>query len=584
MEKNKEIFLFYLSEEGRNLAEAVKAFLGSGEIVEFKSLKKEELTLYWKRENLLIFIMALGIVARVLAPLISKKGEDPGVVVIDEGGGNVIAYLGGHYAEVNRLTLELATYLKAHPVITTASDTKGLPPLDLWIKDFSFFLKNEKKLYEVMSKFNKNGELKVYFEKPLKYPLPKGLVETENWACADLIITYKRVEDLDKLILIPRCLWAGIGFHEVLREEDFEELFQRTFEELGLEFKALKGVATLKKKAEYLPLKNFVLKHGLSLMGFEKAELSEVKTISFSEHTFKRFGIESVSEASALLGAKGPLLFPKRAYQDFTIAISFEPYQKRGKLYVVGIGPGAQDYLTLRALRVLTRVSAIVGYKTYVKQIKHLVRSKEIYKFPMTQEVDRVKKAIELCLEGKDTALVSGGDPGIYGMSGLVLEILSKNKINLEVEIVPGLSALNVGNALLGAPLGNDFAVISLSDRLTSWEVIEERLDKLLEVDIPLVIYNPRSKGRKEKFKKALEIIKKKRPSNTLIAIINSATREGEEVILATLEEFPEERVGMNSLIIVGSSGIERLSKYLIAKRGYERKYEERLKIGSPCV
>jgi len=413
MERNKEIFLFYLSSEGRALAEGIKAFLGSGKIIKFKALKKEELSLYWKRGNLLIFIMALGIVARVLAPLISKKGEDPGVVVIDEGGGNVIAYLGGHYAEVNRLTLELATFLKAHPVITTASDTKGLPPLDLWIKDFGFFLKNEKKLYEIMSKFNNNRELKVYLERPLDYPLPKGLIKTEDWAEADLVTTYKKVEDFDKLILIPRCLLAGIGFHEVLREEDFEERFQRAFEDLGLEFKALKGVATLKKKAEYLPLKNFVLKHGLNLMGFEKDELSKVKTSSFSEHAFERFGIESVSEASALLAAKGPLLFPKRTYQDFTIAISLEPYQKRGKLYVVGIGPGAKDYLTLRALRILTKVSAVVGYKTYVKQVAHLVRGKEIYEFSMTQEVDRVKKAIELCLEGKDTALVSGGDPGI---------------------------------------------------------------------------------------------------------------------------------------------------------------------------
>jgi len=584
MQKNKEFFFFYLSSEGRDLAESIKAFLGDGELVEFKKLKKEELTFYWRKEGCLIFIMALGIVARILSPLIRKKGEDPGVIVIDERGSNVIAYLGGHYAETNRLSIEIATFLKAHPVITTASDSKGLPALDLWIRDMRFFLKNKEKLHEVMSKYNKNGKLKIFLEKPLTLPLLNGLEEVESINEADIIITYKNIEKLDKLILVPRCLWAGIGFHDGLSEEDFEALFRKSFENMGLEFKALKGIATLEKKVDYLSLKNFALKHNLSLLGFEIENLSEVKTFAFSEYVFERFGIKSVSEASALLAGKGLLLFPKRVYQDFTIAISLEPYQKKGRLYVVGVGPGAQEYLTLQALRVLTKVSAVVGYKTYIKQIASLIKGKEIYEFFMTQEIDRVKKAIEIACQGKDTAIVSGGDPGIYGMSGLVLEILYKNKITLEVEIVPGVSALNVGNALIGAPLENDFAVISLSDRLTPWEVIEGRFKKLLESEIPLVIYNPSSQERKAKFQRVLEILKEKRPFHTPIAIINSATRNGEEIILSNLGEVSEKKVGMNSLVIIGSSSIEKLGRYLISQRGYKRKYEKHFKVSSTCL
>lgn len=572
MVKNKEVLLFYLSERGRELAERVASFLEVGELIQLDSSSQEKIKNYWKEGNLLIFIMALGIVARFCKDFIKGKGFDPGVIVIDEVGKNVISYLGGHYAETNRLTLEIATYLSAHPVITTASDNLGLPALDLWINKENFLMKNPKKLYETMSKFNREKTLKVFLEEGLKFSLPLGLTEVKSYEEADLVITYKKREG-DKLFLIPRCLYAGIGFHETLTEEDFERLFHKAFEEADLEFSSLRGVATLDKKADYLPLKNFCYKHKLELYGFSKEELSRVKPSSISEGALKSLGIESVSESASLLASKGVLILPKRVYQDFTIALSLKPQEKKGKLYVVGIGPGSKEFLTLKALRILTQVAAVVGYKTYLKPIYSLIKNKEVYEFSMTQEIDRAKKAIELALAGKDTALVSGGDPGIYGMAGLVLEILHKNKLSLEVEIIPGISALNIGNALLGAPLGNDFAVLSLSDRLTPWEVIEERLKKLSEVEIPLVIYNPRSKGRKVQFERALQILREKRPEDTPVAIVNSATREEEEIILTTLSQLPQEKVGMNTLLIIGGKDTQIMGKYLIAKRGYERKY-----------
>ncbi len=572
MTKNKEIFIFYLSERGKGLAERISGYFEGDNPVKALLLSKEEIEKTWKKENVLIFVMALGIVARFCKDFIKRKDHDPGVIVIDEAGNNVISYLGGHYAEANKLTLELATYLSANPVITTSSDNLYLPPLDIWIKENQFIVKNSQKIYEIMAKFNETEKLKVFLEEGLNYPLPKNLIRTENFEEADIVITYKKREG-NKLFLIPKCLYAGIGFHEVLGEEDFERLFKETFEEASLEFMALKGVATLDKKANYLPLKNFCLKHNLELLEYTKEELSGVKTKTVSVGALKNLGIESVSEAASLLASSGPLILPKRVYKDFTIAISLKPIEKKGKLYVVGIGPGSKDLLTLKALRVLTQVSAVVGYKTYIKQVFSLVKNKEIYEFSMTQEIERVKKAIELALSGKDTALVSGGDPGIYGMAGLVIEILHKNKLSLEVEIIPGISALNIGNALLGAPLGNDFAVISLSDRLTPWEVIERRLILFAQTDIPLVIYNPKSKGRKLQFERALQILKEKRPPETHVAIVNSASREDEEIILTTLADIPSERIGMNSLLIVCGKDTQVLGKFLVAKRGYERKY-----------
>ncbi len=575
MDKDKKVFLFYISERGKTLAESLKSFLGKGEILR---LKEAELSSLWKENHLLIFVMALGIVVRVCKEFIQEKGKDPGIIVIDELGKNVISFLGGHYAEVNKLTLEISTYLSSHPVITTTSDNLGLPPLDLWIKKLRFFIKNEEKLYEVMTKFNEKGKLLIYLEEFLEYGLPLGCERTSDPSLADIIITY-RERDEKKLTLIPKVLWAGIGFHEILTEEDLEKIFLEHFKTLGLSFYALKGVATIDKKMNFLPLKNFTLKFNLDLRGFGRKALSQVQTLSYSEKVMENIGIPSVSEASALLASQGKLLYLKQKYSNLTIAIALESFKKRGKLYIVGIGPGALEYLTIKALRILTQIEAIVGYKSYIKLIRPLIKNQEIYEFGMTQEIDRAQKAIELALSGKDTALISGGDPGIYGMASLVIELLYRNNLSLEFEIVPGISALNIGNALLGSPLANDFAVLSLSDRLTPWETIETRLRLLAEGDFPIVIYNPRSQGRKTQLSRALQILREKKAPDTLVGIINAATRENEEIIITNLLNFPEEKVGMESLIIIGEKGIKLLGRYLIAERGYERKYEGKFKI-----
>lgn len=575
MAKNKDILLIYLTERGKEIAEQIKFFYAQGEILKWDEIRKRGLRSYWRESSLLIFIMALGIVARFCAPFISKKGKDPGIIVIDEHTSNVISYLGGHYAETNKRALELATLLGAHPCITTSSDLKGLPPLDLWIKNYEFILKNSHLLPQVMNKYNLKGKLKVWKDKELTLSLPYGLMEIDSVEMADIIISFRKYDFTDKLILIPKKLWAGLGFHETLTEKDFEDKIFQAFEELNLEFLSLKGIATHKKKASYLPLNNFTLKHKIILLSFDSKELSKIKTISSSNNVKKIFGIESISEASALCASNGILLVPKQVYKDMTLSIAIEPFFKRGKLYVIGLGPGDREYLTLKALKTLTSVEAVVGYKTYLKHIFPLLSGKEVYSFSMTEELQRVKKAVELVLEGKKTALISGGDPGIYGMSGLVLEYIANQNYSIEVEIIPGLSALNIGNALLGAPLANDFAVISLSDRLTPWETIEKRLTQLAQTDLPLVIYNPRSKGRKKQFSKALEIIKKFRDKNTYIGLINSATREGEEVLITTLENLPEEMVGMNTLLIIGAEGVKKLGIYLVSERGYERKYKK---------
>jgi precorrin-3B C17-methyltransferase len=181
-------------------------------------------------------------------------------------------------------------------------------------------------------------------------------------------------------------------------------------------------------------------------------------------------------------------------------------------------------------------------------------------------------------------SVVSGGDPGVYGMAGLIFEILAQNNLEVEVEIIPGISAFNAASSKVGAPIMNDFACISLSDRLTPWDEIKKRLEYAAKSDFVIILYNPKSSKRKENLTKAKEILLKNRDNNTPVAIVKNATREGEEVILTTLEEMDSYPVDMNTIIIIGNSQSYIYKNFFITPRGYRRKYEKEYELISHPV
>ena len=578
-QKNSNFTIFYLSSEGKKLAEKLRILLKKAEIYK---LKRELIAEKWQKGNILIFIMALGIVIRQITEFVKSKKEDPGVLVINETGKFVIPLLGGHSAEVNKIAQELADFLGSEPVITTASDSKALPALHLWIKRMGLISKNPEILPKIMAIFNEKGYLKVYKETNLKIPLFNFAKEVDNYREAEVIITNKSLGDLKtQLILIAPNLWVGLGFHEGITEKEIEIAINKVFKEKKLDILALKGIATLEKKAKYLPLKTFCQNKKLILLGFNKDELQKKEACTPSKRVFQAVGVYSVSEQSALVASKGSLLIPKRTLKNITIAVAEEIYRIPGKLYIVGTGPGKIEYLTLKALTILREAEVVVGYKTYLKFLEKLLPGKEIYNFSMTEEIKRAKKAIEEALKGKIVALISGGDPGIYGMAGLVLEILGKNNLSLEVEIIPGISALNACSALIGAPLMNDFAVISLSDRLTPWEEIKKRLNLISQADLPIVIYNPRSKKRKIQLSEAKKIILQYRKETIPVAVVCSAMRDSQKIYFTTLGELDENLVDMKSTIIIGSSKSFYFNQWFITPRGYERKYEKEFEISS---
>jgi precorrin-3B C17-methyltransferase len=255
---------------------------------------------------------------------------------------------------------------------------------------------------------------------------------------------------------------------------------------------------------------------------------------------------------------------------------------KKGKLYVVGVGPGSHDHMTYRAAQVIEESEVIIGYDTYVSLVEDLIAGKEIYRYAMTQEVDRANQAIDFAEKGRIVSVVSSGDPGIYGMVGLIYEILAQKGWNRQgnssiyVECVPGVSSLNSCAALVGSPLMTDFAVVSMSDLLVPWDIIVKRVEAAAMGDYVTVIYNPASKKRVHQLRDTREIFLKYRKPDTPIAIVKGAYRESQELVVTTLEKMLEHQdmLGMITTVIVGNSSTFNYKGMMINPRGYTSKYE----------
>lgn len=239
------------------------------------------------------------------------------------------------------------------------------------------------------------------------------------------------------------------------------------------------------------------------------------------------------------------------------------------KIYVVGLGPGDFNKMTFEAKEVLENCDIIVGYSVYVDLIKEYFKDKEFITTPMKQEVERCRVALELANEGKKVAMICSGDAGVYGMSGLVLE-LAQDYSDIKVEVIAGVSAVLSGAAILGAPLIHDFAVISLSDLLTPWEKIEKRLRLASEADFVISIYNPSSKKRSDYLSKACDIMLESKKEDTVCAIVKNIGREGESYQIMSLLELKSAKTDMFTTVFVGNSQTKLIKNSLVTPRGYK--------------
>ena len=239
------------------------------------------------------------------------------------------------------------------------------------------------------------------------------------------------------------------------------------------------------------------------------------------------------------------------------------------KIYVVGIGPGSYDQMTIQAADVLKDSDVIIGYTVYVDLVKEHFAGKEFLTTPMKKEVQRCRMAFEEAAKGKSVSMICSGDAGVYGMAGLMYEV-GKDYPDIQVEVLPGVTAATAGAALLGAPLIHDFCLISLSDLLTPWEKIEARLLHASEADFVICLYNPSSRKRRDYLQKACDLMLRYKAEDTVCATVGNIGRDGEESHLMTLKELRDTSVDMFTTVFIGNSQTMKIGERMVTPRGYK--------------
>jgi cobalt-precorrin 5A hydrolase/precorrin-3B C17-methyltransferase len=552
------------------------------------------------RYRYLVLIMAVGAAVRLLSSELVNKRQDPGVVAIDDSVNFVVSLLSGHLGGANELTRRIASLLGAQPVITTASEVNQVIAFDLLGKEFGWELEDDSNLTRVSASLL-NGECVGLYQdagesnwRMVDRWLPTNLrifTELKNLtesSCQAAVVITDRIlaegyQDLPDYTLIyrPKSLVIGIGCNRGTQSEEIEKGVGRVFLEHRLSIKSIRNIATIDRKKNEAGLLEFAREYNLPIEYFDKETLEKADFSPSPSAAQKYLGTPSVCEAAAILSSGNTsLLVPKLSCNGkVSIAIARLPFDtsvkpKRGKLFLVGIGPGHPEHMTPRAKEVLRLSEVVVGYKTYIRLIEPFLHQKEVIATGMGGEVHRAKAAIGLVKEGKTVAIVCGGDAGIYGMAGLVGEILHEQGNRLNIEVIPGVPSLVATAALLGAPLMGDFVTISLSDYLASWTEIERKLELAAEGDFVIVVHNPKSQKRQHRLIEAREVILRHRPCTSAVGIVSNAYRQKQRVAITDLEHMLDFEIGMNTTIIVGNSETFAFDRWMVTPRGYQRKYD----------
>jgi cobalt-precorrin 5A hydrolase/precorrin-3B C17-methyltransferase len=525
----------------------------------------------WPSVDALVLAGAVGIAVRAVAPLLDDKRRDPAVVSVDDAGRFAIALCGGHAAGANDLAHEVAALLGATPVITTATDAAGLPGLD----ELPGF-RAEGDLASVTGRWLEGAPPVVRAAPGFEtWPLPPGLVGAGPAASGGRVTVSDtaRSAEPNEVLLRPPSLVVGVGSSTGADVDALGELATKVLAEAGVTGSAVGAVATLDRKAGEPAIVALGLRFGVPLRTFDTVSLAAVEVPNPSRAVADAVGTPSVAEAAALLaaGAGASLLTAKQvsATGDSTIAVARRA-GPAGSLSLVGLGPGEPGLRTAAAVAAVRHADTVIGYDAYVELATDLLRPRQrVVRSPIGAETERCREALTRAAGGEHVTLVCSGDPGVYAMASLVLE-LAPGLGDPPITVVPGVTAALSAAAVLGAPLGHDHAAVSLSDLLTPWEVIIRRLRALAEGDFVVTLYNPRSARRTRQLVEALAILAAHRAPSTPAAVLTDVGRPGTQVLRSTLDRLDPGEVSMRSLVVVGSSTTRWIGDRMVTPRGYQ--------------
>ncbi|WP_327684913.1 precorrin-3B C(17)-methyltransferase [Streptomyces sp. NBC_00467] len=513
----------------------------------------------------LVCFLATGAVVRLVAPLLAGKAADPGVVCVDEGQRYAVSLLGGHGGGANLLAEQVADVLGCEPVVTTATDATGVPGLDTlgWPVEGAVASVTRAVL---------DGD-PVELRADVVWPLPPlpAHVGPAAKGSAVLHVTDRVIGvGAGEAVLRPPSLTVGVGASSGAPADEIIGLIEETLRDVGLSALSIGELATVDAKASEPGIVAAAGHFGVPLVTHAAERLADIDVPNPSEAPLAAVGTPSVAEASALAGG-GQLLVPKRKSSPKERAAmatcAVVRRRPRGRLAVVGLGPGARDLLTPRAAAELRRASVLVGLDQYVDQIRDLLRpGTRILASGLGAEEERARTAVAEACAGHAVALIGSGDAGVYAMASPALAEASDD---IDVVGVPGVTAALAAASILGAPLGHDHVSISLSDLHTPWEVIERRVRAAAEADIIVTFYNPRSRGRDWQLPKALAILAEHRAPDTPVGVVRNASRPDESSRMTTLAGVDPATVDMMTVVTVGNTATRDIAGRMVTPRGY---------------
>ncbi|WP_228555324.1 precorrin-3B C(17)-methyltransferase [Catenulispora pinisilvae] len=555
-----------------------------------------------------VAFLAIGATVRSLAPLLGHKSTDAPVVCIDESLRHAIALLGGHHG-ANTLAERVSELLGCTPVITTASDTAGTQALDSYGADLGFTIENPDQLAPIGTALLSGAP--VALRGTDSWPLPvlnaAGGEAQAVIAVSDLVDAGGSIATDDDsgtraetLVYRPPSLVVGVGASRGVSAEEVLDAVDRALAGGGMSPASVARLASVDAKADEVGILEAARRRGWQVVFHPAEVLAKVQVPNPSEVVLAEVGTPSVAEAAARYdGPNRPLaelivsktksvpagIEPPAGMATATPAgLAAEPVRPslapmataavarlapRGRLALIGLGPGARDLLPPRAVAELRRASVVIGLDQYLDQIRDLLRpGTEVRATGLGSEEARARDAVRTAREGRAVALVGSGDSGLYAMASPALDLFA-DLDDVDVVGVPGITASLAASNILGAPLGHDHAVISLSDLHTPWPAIERRVKAAAEGDFVTVFYNPRSKGRDWQLGHVLGILKQHRPPTTPVGCVRDASRPGERAWISTLSEFDPADVDMYTIVLVGSTHTRVAAGRMVTPRGY---------------
>jgi cobalt-precorrin 5A hydrolase / precorrin-3B C17-methyltransferase len=534
----------------------------------------------------IVGLCASGILIRAVAPLLDDKRAEPPVVALAEDGSAAVPLLGGHHGG-NAIARALADAFGGVAAITTAGDLRlGIaldePPPGWHIAD-------PERIKPVAAALLAGKPVALIEEAPGGDWLRAGSVEWAESADLRVIVTDRAVAaDSDALVFHPSVVALGIGCERGCPAEEIAALAHDTLAAAGLAAGAVAAVVSVELKVGEPGIHALAQSLGVPARFFPAERLlAETERLSVrSEAAFRATGCWGVAEGAALAaaGPEGALIVPRRQSRRATCAIARASApidataigRPRGRLAVIGIGPGDPAWRTPEASALIAGAEDIVGYSLYLDLLGRAIQAKRRHDSAIGEEAARVRLALDLAAEGRSVALVSSGDAGIYGLAALVFETLDREDrrdwASVEIVVAPGLSALQAAAARVGAPLGHDFCAISLSDLLTPWEAIRARLEAAAAADFVVALYNPRSARRATQLAEAAAILLAHRAPETPVVIARNLGRPGESHRILRLGELGAADIDMLSLVLVGNSQTRLINSdppRLYTPRGY---------------